>query len=522
MTETAVSRNDPPALGETAVSAWLESGEPFGTGGPVRRIDTHAASVFLAGDRAWKLKKPVRFTYLDFSTAERRRDVLEAELRLNRRTAPELYLAVHAVTRGAGGCLAIDGSGQVVDWLLEMRRFPDDALWDERARQGKLDDASLSQLTDQLVHFYDSSAVMRVGNGSERLGRVVEGNARSMAAYPDVLDTGCVTALTRDLLGQVAGHARLLDARARAGRIRHVHGDLHLANIATVDGVPTPFDCLEFDEDLATTDILYDIAFLLMDLWAMDLRHEANVVLNRYLDRVEEDEDGIALIPLFMAVRASIRAHVLAAKAMADPRDPHTAAQACRYLDLAGTLIRTIPPRLVAIGGLSGTGKSTLARALGGTVGAPPGARILRTDVLRKRMAGVTPETRLPASAYTASASRNVYGTLERLAGQTLVAGHAVIADAVFSQPAERDAIAALARWVRCPFNGIWLSLPDDGRVARVRERAPDASDADAQVAIAQSASPLTPPAHWDVLATAGEVAGVVRRARALLDLPER
>jgi aminoglycoside phosphotransferase family enzyme/predicted kinase len=515
----AATSLDPPVTGETDVAAWLASGKPFEEGGAVRRIDTHAASVFLVGNRAWKLKRPVRYNYLDFSTADRRRDVLEAELRLNRRTAPTLYLAVHPVTRDARDQLAIGGDGKVVDWLLEMQRFPDDALWDDIARYGKLDDSTLTQLTDQLVQFYHDADIMRTDKGAERLASVVEGNAVSMAAFPDVLDTHRVDALTHNLRAQVARHANLLDARGRAGRIRHVHGDLHLANIATINGVPTPFDCLEFDEQLATTDILYDIAFLLMDLWDRGLRHEANVVLNRYLDRSAADEDGVALIPLFMAVRASIRAHVLAAQAAREPGDGQAATRAVEYLDLANTLIRGGPARLIAIGGLSGTGKSTLARALGGAVGAPPGARILRSDVLRKRIAGVEPETRLPASVYTASASHAVYQELDRLAGQALVAGRAVIADAMFNQSAERDAIATVAGGAACCFDGIWLELPDDGRVDRVRARSIDASDADAQVAIAQSAAHVPSPTDWKPLETAGETTEVVRKACGLLGL---
>ena len=515
----AATSPDAPVMGESDVAAWLASGKPFGAGSPVRRIDTHAASVFLTGDRAWKLKRPVRYNYLDFSTADRRRDVLATELRLNRRTAPKLYLAVHSITRDAHDQLAIDGEGEIVDWLLEMRRFPGAALWDDIARHGKLDDRALTHLTDQLVQFYHDADIMRTDRGAERLASVVEGNAVSMAAFPDVLDTHRVNALSRDLRAQIARHASLLDARGRAGRIRHVHGDLHLANIATINGVPTPFDCLEFDEQLATTDILYDIAFLLMDLWDRGLRHEANIVFNRYLDRSGPDEDGIALFPLFMAVRASIRAHVLAAQAARESGDGQAATRAAEYLDLASTLISGGPARLIAIGGLSGTGKSTLARALGGAIGAPPGARILRSDVLRKRMAGVEPETRLPVSAYTASASHAVYEELGRLAGQALAAGRAVIANAMFSQPAERDAIAATSARAACRFDGIWLELPDDGRVDRVRARPVDASDADVQVAIAQSVAHVRPPANWKTLETAGETTGVVRKACDLLGL---
>ncbi|CAH0354022.1 hypothetical protein SPH9361_02877 [Sphingobium sp. CECT 9361] len=255
-----------PMADPSDLTEWLASGEAFRVSGPVRRIDTHAASIFLNGETAWKIKRPVDLGYLDFSTPDKRRMALEAELKLNRRTAPALYKAVHPITRDEDGSFAIDGDGEAADWILEMRRFPDGALWSELADRNALDEVALQKLADALVGFHAKAQIAWPGDGAARIGKIIAGNAEAMALYPDILEPKAVAELTGRLEAHVDQNSGLLDARGKAGRIRHVHGDLHLANIATIDGVPTPFDCLEFDPELATTDVLYDLAFLLMDL----------------------------------------------------------------------------------------------------------------------------------------------------------------------------------------------------------------------------------------------------------------
>lgn len=501
------------------LSEWLASGDAFGASEPVRRLDTHAASIFLAGESAWKIKRPVDLGYLDFSTPDKRRTALEAELKLNRRTAPDLYKAVRPITRDPAGRFAIDGEGESVDWILQMRRFPDGALWSELADSHALDEAALGKLADALVGFHSHAPIARPGDGAERIGRIVAGNAEAMARYPDILDPKAAAELTERLDRLIGSNRALLDARGKAGRIRHVHGDLHLANIATIDGVPTPFDCLEFDAELATTDVLYDLAFLLMDLWQRGLRPAANMVFNRYLDHSPDDEGAVGLLPLFMSIRASIRAHVTAARAERAPSNGSAPKEARHYLDLAGRLIAEQRPRLIAIGGLSGTGKSTLARTLGADVGRAPGARILRSDVLRKRLAGVPAEMRLPASGYTAEASRAVYMALDGLAWAALATGHGVIADAVFGMPEERDAIEEVAARVDCHFAGLWLELPEGERVARVEGRHCDASDANPDVVRAQSKSLTSSPENWVKLVSEGSLDSLSDKARTLLHL---
>lgn len=466
---------------------------------PTTRIVTHGAVVFLNGDRAWKMKRPVRYRYLDFSTPEFRHDALDAELRLNRRIAPGVYLGLHKVDDAEGNS----------DWVLEMRRFDDDALLSTRAERGDLDDALLRRLAELTVELHAASEICPDPHGAARIQEVVDGNLGSMSAFPEILDPSRARLLTDRLTAMISAHSDLLDTRARAGRVRHGHGDLHLGNIAVIDGEPLPFDCLEFDADMATTDVLYDVAFLVMDLWARDLRHEANVVVNNYLDLSPADEDGYSLMPIFLSVRATVRAHVAAAEG--------AVSKAHDYLDLALAVVDPAPARLVAIGGGSGTGKSTVTRAIGAEFVPAPGTRILRSDVLRKRLAGVPEHTRLPAAGYTVEMGSRVYGELCRLAAQTLGGGMSVIADAVFGRAAQRDAIAGVAETLAVPFTGIWLELDEAERIARIEARGADASDADASVARRQTRSLETPGAEW-VHVDAG--AGVLDRVRHALGLP--
>ncbi|MGE4410716.1 MAG: AAA family ATPase [Sphingobium sp.] len=513
-------------MSEAEIIAWLESGAPFtGEGGgpvePVRRIDTHAASVFLAGDRAWKLKRPVSLGYLDFSTVERRHAALETELRLNRRSAPALYLGLHRISCAPDGALALDGAGETVDWLLEMRRFPDGALLEDRVASEGLDDATVVALADHVAAIHAGADLCRVTDGAARLRKVADDNGAVMARYPDWLDAGKVGTLRARIDQLIDRQAPLLDARGREGRIRHCHGDLHLGNIALVDGKPLAFDRLEFDTALATIDLLYDFAFLLMDLWEHGLFRQANMLFNRYLDLSPEDENAIALLPLFMAMRASIRAHVLATQAEQEggkgSTDAALVGHARHYLDLALHLVEPVPARLIAVGGLSGTGKSTLARLIGGDVGAAPGARILRSDVLRKRLAGVAPETRLDPAAYTREKSHAVYAEIDRLAGVALRSGRAVIADAMFAAGEERTAIRTVADAADCRFDGIWLTLAEDERIARVEARVADASDADAGVVRVQTARHADVPADWLMIETEGDMRALAARIEAIL-----
>lgn len=463
------------------IEAFLASPATHG-GDPVERIDTHASVVFLAGSRALKLKRAVKYDYLDFSTAARRRAMCEAELKTNQRMAPMLYRRVLPVTREADGSLALDGAGAPVDWLLEMRRFDQEALLDRLAERGALDLSLMRPLAAAIVRLH-AGAERRPDQGGEPGMRwVVDGNAAGFAEQGALLDeTACRLAVDR-ARHALARHASLLEARREAGRVRHCHGDLHLRNLVLLDGQPTLFDAVEFNDAVSCTDTAYDLAFLLMDLWHRELPAHANAVLNGAL-ALDPDYEALALLPLFLSCRAAVRAKTSAAAAMLHAGDAEDLRRTARdYLSMAASLLDPAPPCLVAVGGLSGTGKSTLAFALAPTLGAVPGAVVVRSDEVRKALAGVDALARLGPESYTPEASARVYARVLEVAGVALRGGHAVVADAVWSQPGERAAIERMAREAGVPFVGIWLEAPESVLASRVDGRQADVSDAGADV----------------------------------------
>jgi predicted kinase len=303
--------------------------------------------------------------------------------------------------------------------------------------------------------------------------------------------------------------ANLLDARAAAGKVRRCHGDLHLRNICLLDGAPTLFDCIEFDDEIATIDVLYDLAFLVMDLWHRSQHSDANLVFNRYLDAADET-DGIPLLPFFMAIRSAIRAHVAATQSEdAGPAEGgQLVRQAKSYFELSKALLAAAPARLVAIGGLSGTGKSSLASSIASRIGPPPGARVLSSDRIRKALYGVPAEERLPACAYRPEISERVYATQAEAAAATLGTGHAVIADAVFDRVADRKRIEQCAVDAGVPFSGIWLEAQTDILLKRVGARRGDPSDATEDIVRMQAAK-LQAPIEWSRVSAADDLAGI-------------
>jgi aminoglycoside phosphotransferase family enzyme len=375
----------------------------------VEIVETHCSVVFLAGDRAYKLKRAVKYPYLDFSTPERRQAACEAELALNRRTAPELYLEVKAIGRRPDGMVGWDGEGAPLDWVVVMRRFDQRRLLDQIAEAGKLSAPLMLALAAHIAEFHADAEPCPQHGGAAAMAEVAQTN---IGILRDCRSAGFAAAeidkLHERIHEELARAAPRLDQRRARGKVRRCHGDLHLRNICVVDGRPVLFDCIEFSEAIASVDVLYDLAFLLMDLDHRGHRTLANLTLNRYLDLTVED-DGLAALPAFLALRAVIRAHVTATAAehgwgSGDRGSP--VAEARRYVEEAEATLRPARPRLVAIGGLSGSGKSTLAGRLAPALGVPPGARVLRSDVLRKRRFGVMPEAPLPSEAYSVEGDR--------------------------------------------------------------------------------------------------------------------
>ena len=356
-----------------------------------------------------------------------------------------------------------------------------------------------------------------------KLAGFIENNELSYKEWPDIFDFGRIHALSGNLRAAHERFAPLIAQRGRLGLVRHCHGDCHLANIALIDDRPVLFDALEFDDTIATVDVLYDLSFPLADLWQRGDKSAANRLLIRYLTASGEPDhlEGLAALPFYMAMVAAIRANVTASRMRhLDERDTEKARQrAIDAFDLAEALIEPAQPRLVAVGGLSGTGKTTLAMAIAPLIGAAPGAIVLRSDIERKVMLNAGETDRLPASGYTSEVTKEVYHRLYDQARAILASGHSVIVDAVFARPEERDAIAQIADAVEVPFEGLWLEASRDLMTERVSARRNDASDADAEVVREQSDYEIGD-MNWRRVDASGDAAGTAKLAADLLELP--
>lgn len=467
-----------------------------GLTGGAAPIATHISEVFVGPEIAYKRRKKVKLTFLDFTQAADRRRYAERELALNAPYAPGLYRGVHAITEEQDGTLALDGAGEAIDWVVAMAPVPANAFLDAVAAAGRLTPALLDAMADAVATMHTALPPAQGHN----LAEVARGNAQ--AALAAGLPPDRVAAWETACLARIAAQAEWHQGRA-LNHVRRCHGDLHLGNMVLLQGRPCPFDALEFDEALATIDTGYDLAFLLMDLEQKLGRAAANLVLNRYVARTG-DAALVAGLPTWLSLRALIRAHV---------QERQGTGRGLALLAAAETYPAPPTPMLVAVGGLQGTGKSTLAHALAPELGAAPGALVLRSDAIRKRLAGVAPETRLPAAAYSQESSDAVYAQMLAEARAALAGGHAVVVDAVFQRPAEREAIAALVPLGR--FLGVWLEAPLPLLHARLEARRNDASDADAAVLV-QAASRDAGAISWARVDASDGAAALARVRRSL------
>jgi len=450
----------------------------------VHRIDTHAASVFLEGDRALKIKRAIRFPFLDYSTLEKRKAACDEEIKINRQFAPQIYRRVVPVTQSNDGSFAIDGGGMPVEYAVEMNRFDERQTIDHLAEAGPVDPDLVNAIADAIAASHDMAPLAPAEPWINSIPAIIEQNTaafRQAACFP----TDEIDDLRQNSLSAFAGVRALLQQRGKQGHVRRCHGDLHLANIVLIDGKPVLFDAIEFDPDIASVDVLYDLAFPLMDFIRYGRQAAANTLLNRYLGITgDENLDILAALPLFLSLRSAIRAHVLLARLDRSSRDNAKVMRSARaYFELARTAIHPPGPVLVAIGGLSGTGKSVLARALAPSVLPQPGAVVLRTDVLRKQLFGVPETDKLPESAYRPEITGQVYEILVRRAARILFQGHSVMVDAVFAREAERNAIRDAACKLKIRFVGLFLVTDLATRLSRIGRRERDASDATPAIA---------------------------------------
>ncbi len=429
-------------------------------------IETHISWVLLAGDLAYKLKKPVRFGFLDFSALQARHHYCDEELRLNRRLADGLYLGVEPIVDDAGPP-RVGGAGAVVDYAVKLRRFPADAVASAQLAQGRLAEDDLAALARRIASFHRQAAVAEPASPHGTPERITTDALRPLAGLPAGEAAAQGAELVRWLEAQAPRLTPLWQARHDAGFVREGHGDLHLDNVLRWQGALTAFDCIEFDEGLRFIDVLNDVAFLVMDLQAHHRPDLAAVFLNAYLED-SGDYAGLPVLRHYMVYRAGVRALVASLREQQGVR-PASVLRADDYLGHALRLVRSSDPRLLITHGLPGSGKSFVSQRLA----ASSGAVCVRSDVERRRLLG--------SGHYRAVDSEQVYARLIDAARAALVAGWPAIVDAACLKRAQRDALRALAAEQGVPFT--ILDCQADDALLRERLRARSAAGADASEA---------------------------------------
>jgi uncharacterized protein len=472
---------------------------------PVERVETHISWVLVTPTLAFKFKKALNPGFLDYRTRAQRLQGCREELRLNRRLAPDLYLRV-ADIGGTPEVPVLDGAGPPIDHAVCMRAFDQAGLWDRLAASGRLGAAQVDELADLIARFQAGAAVAgpdsRFGHAEQVREPVIDNFDALATLLDDPADRTALEALRSWEAAAVTSLADTFEQRRLAGRVREGHGDLHLGNVAEIDGRTTVFDGIEFNESFRWLDTAGEIAFLAMDLHAHGLPALAHRFVDRWLQK-SGDRGGLAVLRYHMVYRALVRAKIAALRAQQAGRSPADAARP--GLALARRLSRPAAPLLLITHGLSGSGKSTLARGLVEAIGAVQ----LRADVERKRLFGLQAEARSGsapgAGLYTAEATQATYGRLFELAATVLQAGCSAVLDATFLLRSQRDEARRVAADAGVPLLILDIDLDITTLQARVQARhqaGGDASEADLAVLALQqrSAEPLAPDERAGVL----------------------
>lgn len=452
----------------------------------VELVETHASWLLLAGDFAYKIKKPVTLPFLDYGTLSLREACCRAELMLNRRLAPELYLDV--VPIGGSPEQPQFGAAPAIEWAVRMRRFDESGRLDRVAARGKLLPQQLSQLAATLVAFHQAAAVAAPGSrfgGPDTVLAAARENFVELRQLLPIHDQERVEYLAHWTEAEFAAHAADFAARKQGGFIREGHGDLHLGNLALIDGRVTPFDCIEFSEDFRWNDPISEIAFVWIDLLDHGRSGLAGWFLNAWLE-AGGDFAALRLLRFYAVYRAVVRAKIAALRGrQEDSLQALAELDAARgYLHLARQIAVPPAPTLLITCGLSGSGKTWASSArLLDSSGAAAGSLIrLRSDVERKRLFGLTALERSASpqdgGIYTAAANTRTYARLRELAHELLAAGWPVIVDAAFLRRAERAEFAALAARLGVGFNILATEAPPEELRRRLRARSGDASEA--------------------------------------------
>ena len=467
-------------------------------GPDTERIETHISWLLLSGEHAYKLKKPLTLDFLDFGTLAQRRTACAEELRINRRTAPDIYLGVLPIT-GTPAAPRLGGdAAQAIDWAVHMRRFPAGALLAERAARGELQPAHIDALAREIAGFQAQAAVAPAdspyGDAGD-LARLAQDNFKPLFDLePPPVKRQQLEQLQQWMQAESAHLAPLMATRRAEGRVREGHGDLHLGNLLWLEGRARLFDAIEFNPRLRWIDTACDIAFLFMDLHAHGLAPLAWRFLNAWLEQTG-DYEAVQRLPHDAVYRALVRAKV-AALCVAQGDDA-ALAEVERYVQLAAELAAPRQPWLALTLGVSGSGKSSQTQSLI----EQRGLVRVRADVERKRLFGLAPEASsagVPGGIYSEATSDRVFARLLDVARGALQSGQPVVVDATFIRQSRRAPFIALAESLGVPWRVLAFDAPESVLRERVRRRqvaGGDASEAGEEVLASQlkNREPLAP-----------------------------
>ncbi len=463
---------------------------------------SHIAKVFLAGDYAFKLKRSVISPELDFSTPQKRRIACVHEMRRDTVYAPRLAVGVKSVRKLPNGRITIGGkAGVEIDTLLVMRRLKDENMvLSQIGDSEKFDRFDVMDLAEQLADLHCKAKLFRTKWSLDDIQKVIVENESVLSCFcPKILNRDKVRMLTRHSLSLLAQNARLVSLRQKSGRVRKCHGDLLLSNIAREGDKFMFFSPIEYNDALDCIDTLYDLSYLLMDFEVHGLRRLGNMLFNHYL-AYTNDMSGYPLLPLYQSMRAATRAGVCAKTAgLLTGREKSDAiGNARQYFKLACDFLIGNQPVLIACGGLSGSGKSRIAREIGGCLKPSPGAVILRDDVVKKQMLGCALDKHMDITLDSPASEKVVYDVLRQQTRVALASGSCVIVDALFYDESERKAIEKLAAELKVPFVGLWVDAPLEVRTERVMKRKRNPSDVRDKAELERQLCLETGPITWN------------------------
>ncbi len=493
-------------------------------GDKVHSIDicqSHIAILFLVGQNVYKLKRAVQYPNIDFSTPEKRKLACVNEMRRSAIYAPNLIMGTKSIRRLKNGRIKIGGkTGEEIDTLLVLKRIPKKSLLNYMLPSEKFDRFEAMDLAEKLAELHTKAKIYHTKFGVETLRQTILENESVLSCFTsNLFDREKLNQLTQKSLESLQKNTALITFRQKTGRVRKCHGDLLLSNIAFDKKEFLFFSPIEYDNNKECIDTLYDLAYLMMDMEAHGLRRLCNIMFNHYM-AYTNDIEGYPLLPLYQSIRAAYRASVFArlSNLVEGKEKERVIALAHKYFDLACSFMTEHKPILIACGGLSGSGKSRVAREIGGQINPPPGAVILRDDIIKKQITGIAPHQRFDKSYDTPVFEKLVYNVLRQHAQTALSVGSCVIVDALFYSQAERKAIEKLAQKMQIPFYGFWMDAPLCVRAERVKTRKRNPSDIRKDWELESQLNLRTGPISWHKIMTDGPKEETVKKVMDILN----